>query len=216
MRRLNRRLARIPLVTAGTLVLAGAAVLSASMSASASPSARRIHDIQGAAHRSPLVGRTVEQVPGVVTAVSATGFWMQDPHPDSNPATSEGIFVDVAAAHDLPRGFWGVGSIHHLAWRVDDEAHQLAVRKQVEAAARRPTPVIDRFWFKSVYFKEPGGVLFEIATAGPGFAADEDPDHLGEALVLPPWLEPHRSAIEQALPPLTDARHAEPVRPEAP
>jgi glyoxalase family protein len=63
--------------------------------------------------------------------------------------------------------------------------------------------VIDRFWFKSVYFKEPGGVLFELATDGPGFAVDEEASHLGERLVLPPWLEAHREAIEDALPPLS-------------
>ena len=63
------------------------------------------------------------------------------------------------------------------------------MRSQVEAAGARPTPVIDRFWFKSVYFQEPGGVLFELATDGPGFAVDEPADHLGETLVLPPWLE---------------------------
>jgi glyoxalase family protein len=113
-----------------------------------------------------------------------------------------GAFVDLAEAASLPRGFWGVGSIHHLAWRVDDESHQLALRKRIEAASRRPTPVIDRFWFKSVYFTEPGGVLFELATDGPGFSVDEDPAHLGESLVLPPWLEPQRKAIEAALPQL--------------
>ena len=63
--------------------------------------------------------------------------------------------------------------------------------------------MIDRFWFKSVYFLEPGGVLFELATEGPGFAVDEDPAHLGEALVLPPWLEPQREAIVAALPSLS-------------
>ena len=93
--------------------------------------------------------------------------------------------------------------MHHLAWRVDDEEHQLAVRAQIEAAGTGATPVIDRFWFKSVYFREPGGVLFEIATDGPGFAADEDPAHLGETLVLPPWLEPTRAQIEAVLPPLS-------------
>jgi glyoxalase family protein len=72
----------------------------------------------------------------------------------------------------------------------------------IETAGRRPTPVIDRFWFKSVYFTEPGGVLFELATDGPGFAVDEDPAHLGETLVLPPWLEGHRAQITAALPPL--------------
>jgi glyoxalase family protein len=92
--------------------------------------------------------------------------------------------------------------MHHVAWRVADEQVELAVRARVEAARRRPTEVIDRFWFKSVYFKEPGGVLFELATDGPGFAVDEDAAHLGETLVLPPWLEPARSRIEEVLPPL--------------
>ena len=77
------------------------------------------------------------------------------------------------------------------------------MRAQVEAAGAHATPVIDRFWFKSVYFKEPGGVLFELATDGPGFATDEDPAHLGETLVLPPWLEPSRERIEAVLPSLT-------------
>ena len=113
-----------------------------------------------------------------------------------------GRYVDVQAAPDAGRGAWGVGSIHHLAWRVDDEEHQIQLRRQIEKAGRRPTPVIDRFWFHSVYFLEPGGVLFELATDGPGFSVDEDPAHLGESLVLPPWLEPQRAAIESMLPPL--------------
>ena len=110
--------------------------------------------------------------------------------------------IDVRNAPEARRGGWGVGSVHHLAWRVDDEAHQHELRTRVEAAGAHPTPVIDRFWFKSVYFREPGGVLFELATDGPGFAVDEDAAHLGETLVLPPWLEAQRAAIEQALPPL--------------
>ena len=105
-----------------------------------------------------------------------------------------GEYIDVREVPgDTRRGAWGVGSIHHLAWRVADEAEQLAVRAAVDGAGRRPTPVIDRFWFKSVYFLEPGGVLFELATDGPGFAVDEDPKHLGESLVLPPWLESQRA-----------------------
>jgi glyoxalase family protein len=108
--------------------------------------------------------------------------------------------IDVRETPNVNRGAWGVGAVHHLAWRVDDEQHQLAMRSQVAAAGGRPTPVIDRFWFKSVYFQEPGGVLFELATDGPGFAVDEPADHLGETLVLPPWLEPSRTAIEAALP----------------
>ena len=110
--------------------------------------------------------------------------------------------VDVRSAPDARRGAWGVGCVHHLAWRVDDESHQAQMRTRVAAAGAQPTPVIDRFWFKSVYFREPGGVLFELATDGPGFAVDEDAAHLGETLVLPPWLEVNRAAIEQALPPL--------------
>jgi glyoxalase family protein len=116
--------------------------------------------------------------------------------------------VDIRETPDARRGAWGVGSVHHLAWRVADDHEQLAVREQVERAGGQATPVIDRFWFKSVYFREPGGVLFELATEGPGFAVDEDPAHLGEKLVLPPFLEQHRGQIERALPPLTLPAHA--------
>jgi glyoxalase family protein len=112
-----------------------------------------------------------------------------------------GEYLDIREVPpETRRGGWGVGAIHHLAWRVSDDEHQSAVRAQVDAAGRRPTPVIDRFWFKSVYFLEPGGVLFELATDGPGFAVDEDPKHLGETLVLPPWLEGERASIEAQLP----------------
>jgi len=111
--------------------------------------------------------------------------------------------IDVQETPDERRGAWGVGTVHHLAWRVDDEPHQLVMREQIAAGGSRPTPVIDRFWFKSVYFREPGGVLFEIATEGPGFGVDEDPARLGETLVLPPWLEPKRADIESVLPPIT-------------
>jgi glyoxalase family protein len=117
-------------------------------------------------------------------------------------AGRSGAYVDLREMPTAPRGAWGTGSIHHIAWRVDDEAHQLEVRDRVAEKGARPTPVIDRFWFKSVYFKEPGGVLFELATEGPGFAVDEDPAHLGGSLVLPPWLEPNRAEIEEQLPPL--------------
>ena len=111
--------------------------------------------------------------------------------------------VDVRETPAERRGRWGVGAVHHLAWRVEDDAHQLAVREQVGTGGAAATPVIDRFWFKSVYFKEPGGVLFELATDGPGFTVDEDPAHLGESLVLPPFLEPQRDRIEAGLPKLT-------------
>ena len=108
------------------------------------------------------------------------------------------------SADDEPpgeRGLGGAGTVHHVAWASTMEDHE-AWRERVASAGASPTPVIDRFWFHSVYFREPGGVLFELATDGPGFAVDEDPAHLGERLVLPPWLEPHRGEIESALPPL--------------
>ena len=111
-----------------------------------------------------------------------------------------GAHLDIRELPEERRGAWGVGSIHHVAWRVPDENAQRSVQARVAEARRRPTEVIDRFWFKSVYFLEPGGVLFEIATDGPGFTADEDLATLGESLVLPPWLEPQRSEIEAALP----------------
>jgi glyoxalase family protein len=111
-----------------------------------------------------------------------------------------GRFLEICEVPTTGRGNWGVGGIHHVAWRVPNDATQLAVRERVEQANRRPTEVIDRFWFKSVYFLEPGGVLFELATDGPGFAVDEDPAALGERLVLPPWLEEYRVSIESSLP----------------
>jgi glyoxalase family protein len=117
-----------------------------------------------------------------------------------------GAHLDIRALPGERRGAWGVGAIHHVAWRVPDESVELEVRARIAAAHRRPTEVIDRFWFKSVYFLEPGGALFEIATDGPGFTADESLETLGETLVLPPWLEPMRAEIESALPSLTENR----------
>ena len=113
-----------------------------------------------------------------------------------------GGFLDVVERPSLPRGRWGVGTVHHVAWRVADDAEEKLLQETVRRAGVSTTPVIDRFWFHSVYFREPGGVLFELATEGPGFGVDEPQDALGERLVLPPWLEPHRPAIEASLPPL--------------
>jgi glyoxalase family protein len=99
------------------------------------------------------------------------------------------------------RGIPGAGTVHHVAWAsLDDE--QVAWRDRVIAGGANPTPVIDRFWFKSVYFREPSGVLFEIATMGPGFAVDEDPEHLGERLVLPPRFESLRDQLVTSLTPI--------------
>jgi glyoxalase family protein len=105
------------------------------------------------------------------------------------------------------RGLGGAGTVHHVAWASTMEDHE-AWRERVASAGARPTPVIDRFWFRSIYFREPSGVLFEIATVGPGFAIDEDPAYLGESLVLPPAFEPMRAQIEPILTPLPDPRAA--------
>jgi len=102
-------------------------------------------------------------------------------------------------------GVGGAGTVHHVAWACGlDE--QEAWRARVLEAGGHPTPVIDRFWFRSIYFREPTGVLFEIATLGPGFAADEDPAHLGETLILPPNFEHLRSQVEPLLTPLPKTR----------
>ena len=119
-----------------------------------------------------------------------------------------GRYVELREIPDAGRGRWGVGGVHHVAWRVPDDETERVVRERIARAHRRPTEVIDRFWFKSVYFLEPGGVLFEIATDGPGFAIDEDPATLGEHLVLPPWLEEHRGEIEAMLPPIKPPVHS--------
>ncbi|HKH10836.1 MAG TPA: ring-cleaving dioxygenase [Rubrobacter sp.] len=113
-----------------------------------------------------------------------------------------GNLVDVMGASGFPRGSMGVGTVHHIAFRVPDEETHLAVREEVHDLGLDVTPVLDRNYFKSIYFREPGGVLFEIATDPPGFAADEDAEHLGESLKLPPWLEERRGEIEEVLTPL--------------
>ena len=113
-----------------------------------------------------------------------------------------GRLVDIRIITEGSHGRAGAGTVHHAAWRVRDDEEEMAVRSRIEQAGLRPTPPIDRFWFKSVYFREPGGVLFELATDGPGFGRDEELERLGEELILPPWLENQRSAIEQALPTL--------------
>ncbi|MFO7571194.1 MAG: VOC family protein [Gaiellaceae bacterium] len=110
--------------------------------------------------------------------------------------------------HDAPpaeRGLGGAGTVHHVAWssELDDHADWHA---RVSAGGMRPSPIIDRFWFRSIYFREPNGILFELATLGPGFTVDEDREHLGEALILPPAFEHLRPEIEPILTPLPHPR----------
>ena len=107
--------------------------------------------------------------------------------------------------HSEERGVGGAGTVHHVAWATE-MAEQDAWQQRVAEAGYRPTPVIDRFYFRSIYFREPNGILFELATLGPGFATDEDPEHLGERLSLPPDFEHLREQIEPKLTPLPSPR----------
>lgn len=106
------------------------------------------------------------------------------------------------------RGLGGAGTVHHVAWASTMDSHEQWRQRAIEGGAA-PTPVIDRFYFRSVYFREPNGVLFEIATLGPGFAVDEPAESLGEALSLPPPLEHLRERIKPRLTPLRDPRASE-------
>ncbi len=128
-------------------------------------------------------------------------------------AAGAGAEVHVAVRPDAPHGTVGIGGVHHVAFRTPNSDEHLAWQQRLTAAGLHPTPVIDRFYFRSLYFREPGGVLFEIATDGPGFATDEDAEHLGERLALPPFLEPRRAAIEAGLRPLPSIppRYTQPV-----
>jgi glyoxalase family protein len=109
------------------------------------------------------------------------------------------------------RGVQGAGTVHHVAWASEMD-EQDAWRERVAEGGARPTPVIDRFYFRSIYFREPSGVLFEIATLGPGFATDESPEHLGERLSLPPDYEHLRERIEQQVTPLPNPREGWPAK----
>lgn len=121
-------------------------------------------------------------------------------------SNSAGGIVDIYEAKGFLRGHQGSGSVHHIAFRAADDAEQAEMaRKLVESHGQRPTEQKDRNYFRSVYFREPGGVLFEIATDIPGFAVDEPVESLGKDLKLPAFLEPRRKDIEKVLQPLERA-----------
>lgn len=113
-----------------------------------------------------------------------------------------GDFVDLLCSPDLLRGTGGAGTVHHVAFATASEASQLKARRRLFDAGLNVTPVLDRQYFHSIYFREPGGVLFEVATLPPGFMVDEALAHLGEALKLPTWEEKNRSWIEANLQPI--------------
>lgn len=138
---------------------------------------------------------TVEHVLGLTRIAEEDGYVRFQ-------ATGDiGNIIDVNN-HELPRGIGGAGTVHHIAWRAADFEEHEQWRGQVAAAGFQPTPVIDRQYFNAVYFREEGGILFEIATDPPGFANDETADQLGSKLQLPEWYEPQRDLIENNLLPI--------------
>ena len=110
--------------------------------------------------------------------------------------------LELVESPEGPVGEESTGTVHHVAWRTHDPSTQVSWREQLMRSGRNVTPVIDRWYFKSIYFREPGGVLFEIATDGPGFTVDESPEKLGTTLSLPPWFQVRREQLDEILPPI--------------
>ena len=110
--------------------------------------------------------------------------------------------LELVESPEGPVGEESTGTVHHVAWRTPDADSQVSWRELLLRAGRNVTPVIDRWYFKSIYFREPGGVLFEIATDGPGFTVDESPEKLGTKLSLPPWFQVRREELDDILPPI--------------
>ena len=117
-------------------------------------------------------------------------------------SNAPGRVVDLVSPSDAPPAVNGIGTVHHVAFAVATPDEQLAIRRELLSIGWRVTEVRDRQYFQSIYFREPGGVLLEVATVQPGFAVDEPVASLGDALKLPPWEEPHRPRIEAELPPI--------------
>jgi glyoxalase family protein len=116
--------------------------------------------------------------------------------------TGPGKSVDIVTSVDGQRARNGVGTVHHVAFAVAESREQLEIREALIKRGIQVTQVMDRSYFQSIYFREPGGVLFEVATVAPGFSVDEPVEELGRGLKLPPWEEPNRAEIEAALPPV--------------
>ncbi len=114
-------------------------------------------------------------------------------------------FIDLESPEGMREGTMGTGIVHHIAWRTASADSQAEARRELVDAGFGVSPIMDRKYFQSIYFREPGGILFEIATDPPGFAVDEDVETLGERLMLPDWLETLRMLIESSLPPLDNA-----------
>ena len=147
-----------------------------------------------------LAERSIGMLTGVLGFHPATG--RGDARHFEAAGGGIGSHVGVRERPGAPRGIMGAGTVHHVAWRARDDAQQLEWLAALSAQGVGVTPVQDRCYFHSIYFREPGGVLYEIATEPPGFTIDENAAELGATLKLPPWLEPARGRIERALPPI--------------
>ncbi len=157
---------------------------------------------------------TVREAEGTArTLTEVMGFSLRGSYPSAEGPEREilifgtgvggpGAEVHVDARPDLPHERLGRGGVHHVAFRVPTPEQHLAWLDRLESAGMRTSGLVERYYFKSIYFREPNGILFELATDGPGFLEDEDEAHLGERLSLPPFLEPRRAQIEVALHPL--------------
>lgn len=154
-------------------------------------------------------GITLRPRGGARTAeVLTTGFGYADGGKDGERQrflgdADIGAHIDIVIDKDQPRGQQGAGTLHHVAFRAKDDAEEIEFANRIrQTLGLDTTEQIDRMYFHSIYFREPGGILFEIATDKPGFTWDEPKESLGTQLKLPPWHEQNRAAIEQALPPL--------------
>ncbi|HLW48537.1 MAG TPA: ring-cleaving dioxygenase [bacterium] len=155
-------------------------------------------------HSVALLERSYEGTEGLLTKVMGFRLAHSVGHRRRYAAAEGGLaaHVDVVGAPDASPGHVAVGTVHHVAWRAATDEAQRAWRQRLVEAGVNVTPVRDRQYFRSIYYHEPGGVLFEIATDPPGFGVDEPPEALGSRLRLPAWLEPRREALEAQLPPL--------------
>jgi glyoxalase family protein len=145
-----------------------------------------------------------DRAPTVTLMTGLLGFAIVDEGPDRTRLAvgdeQPGHLVDLVVSPEAPPARNGLGTVHHVAFAIGSAEEQLHLRAELVQLGYDVTPVRDRTYFQSIYFREPGGVLFEVATMSPGFTYDEPLDRLGTELKLPPWEEPHRPAIEAALP----------------
>lgn len=157
-------------------------------------------------HSATLTVPSLESIESILTEVF--DYSRIDHHEDlylykTNRVSGRGDLLELNVSPHLAVGMSGAGTVHHIAFRADSDQHQLALRQKVIDIGLYPTEVINRYYFKSVYFRTRAGILFEIATDGPGFTSDESVDSLGTHLSLPPFLESKRKVIEANLMPLT-------------